>query len=112
MTQILVAIHHADDYDPSVAEGDAMSRDIDAIDDEVKAAGVRVFVGGLQPAGSAASLRAQPDGEVLTSSGPYLKTKEHVGACGCWKPRTWTWRLPAGAGPVAYRAKAKVRPFH
>jgi hypothetical protein len=64
------------------------------------------------PTGSAASLRAQPDGEVLTSSGPYLKTKEHVRACGCWKPRTWTWRLPAGAGPVACRAKVKVRPFH
>jgi hypothetical protein len=28
MTQYLVAIHHPDDYDPSVAEDEAMDRDI------------------------------------------------------------------------------------
>ncbi|MFZ1049678.1 MAG: hypothetical protein WBP65_13345 [Candidatus Sulfotelmatobacter sp.] len=49
MTQYLVAIHHPDDYDPS-AEDEAMSRDIDALNDEMVAAGVRIFVGGLSPA--------------------------------------------------------------
>jgi hypothetical protein len=44
MTQYLVAIHHPDDYDPS-AEDEAMSRDIDALNDEMVAAGVRIFVG-------------------------------------------------------------------
>jgi len=48
MTQYLVAIHHPDDDDPSI-EDEAMSHDIDALNDE-KAAGVRVFVGGLHPA--------------------------------------------------------------
>ncbi|ADE12551.1 YciI family protein [Sideroxydans lithotrophicus] len=72
MTQYLVAIHHPDDYDPSVAEDEAMSRDIDALNDEMKAAGVRVFVGGLRPASSAKSLRMQPDGRVLITEGPYL----------------------------------------
>jgi 3',5'-cyclic AMP phosphodiesterase CpdA len=48
MTQYLVAIHHPDDYDSAVAEDDAMSRDIDALNDEMKAAGVRIFVGGLR----------------------------------------------------------------
>jgi len=42
-----------------------MDRDIDALNDEMKAAGVRVFVGGLRPASSAKSLRAQPGGEVV-----------------------------------------------
>ena len=46
MTQYLVAIHHPNDYDPSV-ETEAMSRDIDALNDEMVAAGVRTFVGGL-----------------------------------------------------------------
>jgi hypothetical protein len=36
-----------------------MSRDIDALNDEMVAAGVRIFVGGLSPASSARSLRAQ-----------------------------------------------------
>ena len=59
MTQYLVAIHHPDDYDPSV-EDEAMHRDIDALNGEMKAAGVRIFVGGLQPASRATSLRPSP----------------------------------------------------
>ena len=46
MTQYLVAIHHPDDYDPSV-EDEAMYRDIDVLNEEMVAAGVRTFVGGL-----------------------------------------------------------------
>jgi hypothetical protein len=113
MTQYLVAIHHPHDYDPSVAEDEAMSRDIDALNDEMKVAGVRVFVGGLQPASSAMSLRAQPDGEVLTTRGLYLKTKEHVG--GFWVleaadiGEALAWGRKAA---VACRAPVEVRPFH
>src|ERR1700730_2968420 len=77
MTQYLVAIHLPDDFDPSTAD-EAMSRDIDALNDEMVAAGVRIFVGGLLPARSAKSLRAQPDGKVLIPDGPYLETKEHI----------------------------------
>lgn len=36
MTQYWVAIHHPDGYDPSVAEDEAMSRDIKALNDEMK----------------------------------------------------------------------------
>src|SRR5205085_10097357 len=82
MTQYLVAIHLPDDYDPAVAEDEAMHRDIDALNDEMKAAGVRIFVGGLQPAGSAKSLRAKPDGQVRITDGPYIEAKEHIG--GFW----------------------------
>ena len=81
MTQYLVAIHHPDDFDPSAVD-EATSRDIDALNDEMVAAGVRIFVGGLSPASSARSLRAQPDGKVLITDGPYLETKEHIG--GFW----------------------------
>ncbi len=49
MTRYLVAIHHPYDCDPS-AEDEAMDRDIDALNDEMVAAGVRIFVGGLQAA--------------------------------------------------------------
>lgn len=113
MTQYLVAIHHPDDYDPAVAEDQAMARAIDALNDEMKAAGVRIFVGGLRPASSATSLRAQPDGAVLTSDGPYLKTREHVG--GFWVldvanlDAALAWGRKA---VVACRAPVEVRPFH
>src|SRR5271156_274682 len=82
MPQYLVAIHRPDGYDPAVAEDEAMSRDIDALNDEMKAAGVRIFVGGLHPASSAKSLRAQPHGKVLITDGTYLETKEHI--CVLW----------------------------
>ena len=64
MTQYLVAIYHPNNYDPSVGT-EAMSRDIDTLNEEMVAAGVRVFVGGLSPTSSAKSLRAQPNGKVL-----------------------------------------------
>ena len=81
MTQYLVAVQHPDGYDGSL-EGEAMMRDIHALNKEMDAAGVRVFAGGLQSANNAKSLRAQPDGKVLITDGPYLETKEHIG--GLW----------------------------
>jgi hypothetical protein len=94
-------------------EDEAMSRDIDALNDEMKAAGVRIFVGGLHPASSARSLRAQADGKVLITDGPYLETKEHVG--GFWVleavnlEEALAWGRKAA---VACRAPVEVRPFH
>jgi len=81
MPQYLVAIHHPDGYDGSL-EGEAMMRDIHALNREMIAAGARVFVAGLSAASNAKSLRAQPDGKVLVTDGPYLETKEHIG--GFW----------------------------
>jgi hypothetical protein len=112
MAQYLVAIHHPDDYDPSV-ETEAMSRDIHALNREMVAAGVRVFVGGLSPARRTKSLRAQPDGKVLITDGPYLETKEHIG--GFWVleaadlDEALAWGRKAA---VACRAPVEVRAIH
>jgi len=111
MTQYLVAIHHPDDYDPSV-ETEAMSRDIDALNDEMKAAGVRIFVGGLSPASSARSLRTQPDGKVLITDGPYVETKEHIGGFWVLEAANLDDALVWGRKAViACRAPVEVRPF-
>jgi hypothetical protein len=75
MKQFLVAIHHPDDYDPSL-EGEAMARDIDVLNEEMEAAGARIFAGGLSAAGSAKSLRAQPGGKVRITDGPHLETRK------------------------------------
>ena len=90
-----------------------MDRDIDALNDEMKAAGVRIFVGGLHPASSAKSLRAHPGGKVLITDGPYLETKEHIG--GFWVleavdlNEALAWGRKAA---VACRAPVEVRPFN
>lgn len=111
MTQYLVAIHHPDNYDASL-EDEAMDRDIDVLNDEMKAAGVRVFVGGLRPASSAKSLRAQPDGKVLITDGPYLETKEHIGGFWVLEAADLDEALAWGRkAVVACRAPVEVRPF-
>jgi hypothetical protein len=46
MTQYLVAIHHPDNFDPST-ESEAMMRDVDLLNEEMEAAGARVFARGL-----------------------------------------------------------------
>ena len=74
----LVAGYLPDDFDPSTVT-EAMIRDMGVLNDEMEAAGVRVLGLGLSPASSAKSLRAQPDGKVLITDGPYMETKEHVG---------------------------------
>src|SRR6266699_6113550 len=78
MPQYLVAGYLPDDFDPSQAD-EATGREIHALNKEMIAAGVRKFACGL---GSAKSLRAQTDGGVLITDGPYLETKEHIG--GFW----------------------------
>jgi hypothetical protein len=103
--------NHDDNFDPSL-EDKAMERDIDTLNEEMVAAGVRVFVGGLRPISSAKSLRAQPDGKVLITDGPYLETKEHIG--GFWVlevsdlEEALAWGRKA---VVACRAPVEVRPF-
>ena len=111
MPQYLVAIHHPDNYDPSV-EDEAMHRDIDALNEEMIAAGVRTFVGGLHAVSKAKSLRAQPDGKVLITDGPYIEAKEHIG--GFWVleaadlDEALAWGRKAA---VACRAPVEVRAF-
>jgi hypothetical protein len=111
MTQYLVAIHHPDDYDPSI-EDEAMHRDIDVLNDEMVAAGVRIFVGGLLPASRAKSLRARPGAEILITDGPYLETKEHVGGFWVLEAANLDEALAWGRkAAVACRAPVEVRPF-
>ena len=111
MPQYLVAIHHPDGYDGSL-EGEEMMRDIDALNEEMQAAGARLFAGGLRPVSDARSLRKQPDGKVLTTDGPYLETKEHIG--GFWILECADMDEALGWGRkavVACRAPVEVRPF-
>ncbi len=111
MTQYLVAIYHPDDYDPSV-ETEAMTNEIHALNREMMAAGARKFACGLSAASSAKSLRAQPNGKVLVTDGPYVETKEHIG--GFWVleaadlDEALAWGRKAA---VACRAPVEVRPI-
>jgi hypothetical protein len=111
MPQYLVAIHHPDDFDPSTVT-EATIRDIDVLNEELKAAGVRMFAGGLSSASDAKSLRAQPNGKVVVTDGPYLETKEHVGGLWILKAANLDEALAWGRKAVlACRAPVEVRLF-
>ncbi|KLD66184.1 YciI family protein [Dyella japonica] len=111
MPQYLVAIHHPDNYDPSL-EDEAMINDIHALNREMIAAGARLFAGGLESPGKARSLRKQAGGQVVATDGPYTEAKEHVG--GFWileaadidEAQAWGRKAV-----IACRAPVEVRAF-
>ena len=111
MAQYLVAIHLPDNFDPSQSDP-AMMEDIHALNRDMIADGVRLFAGGLFPASKAKSMRAERDGKLLTTDGPYLEAKEHVG--GFWilecadLEQALAWGRKA---VVACRAPVEVREF-
>jgi hypothetical protein len=116
MPQYLVAVQHPENYDSSL-EGEAMIRDISALNKEMEAAGARFFAGGLESASRAKSLRKQSDGKVSITDGPYLETKEHIG--GFWilecadMDEALAWGRKAVVAcrvPVEVRAFLKIRP--
>lgn len=112
MPQYLVAIHHPDNYDSSV-EDEAMTRDIDVLNEEMIAAGARFFAGGLRSPSQAKSLRAQPGGKVLVTDGPYIESKEHIGGFWILNAADMDEALEWGRKAViACRAPVEVRPFH
>ncbi|MGA8676129.1 MAG: YciI family protein [Candidatus Acidiferrales bacterium] len=111
MPQYLVAIHHPDTFDSST-ESEATVRAIDALNEELAAAGVVVFLGGLNPIRQAKSLRAQPDGKVVTTDGPYLETKEHIGGFWVLEVASMDEALAWGRRAViACRTPVEVREF-
>jgi len=62
-------------------EPEALARiieDVTVVDQEMRAAGVWVFAGGLYPPDRATVLRPKGD-EVLLTDGPFAEGKEHVG---------------------------------
>ena len=111
--KFLVAIHHRDDFDAAAVEDKAMALAIDDLNDEMVAAGVRVFVGGLHRAHTAKSLRAQPNGEIAIIDGAYLQTDEHVAGFWVLEAASMDEALEWGRkAVVACQAPVEVRQFH
>ena len=121
MPQYLLTIHRPNNYNPALAEDDAMRQAIDHLNDEMVAAGIRIFVGGLQSPTTAKSVLPHPSGHTVAHTtaqptithGPYLQTPEHIGGL-------WVLDLPtidhalswATKAALACRAPVEVRPFH
>jgi hypothetical protein len=78
MTRYLLSVYQPDGPAPDPAILEPIMQDVDALDREMRDAGVWVFAGGLHDPGTATVVRHQ-DGELLITDGPYAEGKEHIG---------------------------------
>ena len=74
----LLSIYQPDGPPPPPEFLDKVMRDVNAWRHEMQAAGVWVFSGGLHPPSTATVLRHK-DGQLLTTDGPFIEGKEHLG---------------------------------
>ncbi len=79
MPQYLLGMYQPDGVVPPPEYLAPIMAELDAIGQEMKAAGAWVFAGGLHDASSATVLKSQDDGEVLVTDGPFAEGKEHLG---------------------------------
>ncbi|MBT2596364.1 YciI family protein [Arthrobacter sp. ISL-72] len=78
MPQYLLSIYQPDGPVPDAEFLEPIMRELDGLNQEMKAAGAWVFAAGLHPADTATVLRPQGD-EVLITDGPFTEGKEHIG---------------------------------
>lgn len=78
MNQYLISIYQPDGGVPAPEILEPIMRDIEALNTELREAGAWVFAGGLFPPSTATVLRLK-ESEVLTTDGPYVEGKEHLG---------------------------------
>ena len=78
MKQYLLSVYQPEGDPPPPAILEPIMRDVDALVQEIKAAGAWVFNGGLH-APSTATVVQFRDGEVLMTDGPFAEGKEYLG---------------------------------
>jgi hypothetical protein len=81
VTQYLISIYQPDGEPPPPEFLEAVGRKLHVLNQELKAAGAWVFTGGLHAPSTATVVRLR-DKDFLTTDGPYIEGKEHIG--GFW----------------------------
>ncbi len=78
MNQYLLSVYQPDGPAPDPEFLEPIMRDLNALNEEMRKAGVWVFTAGLHAPETATVVRASGD-EVLVTDGPYTEGKEHLG---------------------------------
>jgi hypothetical protein len=74
----MLAMHQPVGGQPAPEVLAPIMKDLSAVREEMKAAGVWVFDGGLHEPEASTVVRVR-DGELITTDGPYAEGKEHLG---------------------------------
>ena len=78
MKQYLLTVYQPDRDPPSADALAEITRDVLAVDQELRSAGAWVFSGGLHAPSTATVVHPRRDGMPMTD-GPYVEGKEHIG---------------------------------
>jgi len=78
MKQYLLSVYQPEGDPGPEVDLERIDRELRALNDEMRAAGAWVFANGLHPASTATVVQVK-DGDLLTTDGPYIEAKEHVG---------------------------------
>ena len=113
MTQYLMSVWMVEGTEPYASDEEMQQayKDVDAFNEELKAAGNWVFAGGLHPASTATVVKVD-GGEVITTDGPFAETKEQLGGFWVVEAKDLDDALALAArATVACKAPVEVRPF-
>jgi hypothetical protein len=113
MKTYLLAVYPPDEGSdpPSHEDLSKIMEDVNAIREDMKAAGVWVFSGGLDSPSRSTVLRRR-GGKLLTTDGPFVESKEHIGGVTIVQVAdiddalTWARKLVEATG-----LSVEVRPF-
>lgn len=111
MTHYLLTIYQPDGEPPPPEILEPVMRELNAMNQDLKSAGAWVFSRGLHAPSTATVVRVR-DGELVTTDGPYVESKEHVG--GFWIINAPDLDAALGWARRAARATTlpiEVRPF-
>ena len=78
MKQYLLSVYQPDGEPPPADVLAEITRDVRAVDEELRSAGAWVFSGGLHASSIATVVDPRRDGVPMTD-GPYVEGKEHIG---------------------------------
>ena len=112
MNQYLLSIcYPAGATQPPPAALERIMKDVRAVSQEMKDAGVWVFAAGLHDPSTATVVHVK-NGEVLTTDGPFIESKEHIGGFSVIKAADLDAALKWGARlSLAVTVPVEVRPL-
>lgn len=80
MSQYLISVIEPTGYGiPEPEDLERIMKNVQAVDADMREAGVWVFAGGLHAPDTATTLRPGGNGELVVTDGPFAESKEHIG---------------------------------
>lgn len=112
MAQYLLSVYVDEGATPPADdEMEQIYKDVDTLNEKLRASGAWVFAGGLHPSDIATVVRVE-DNEVMTTDGPFAEAKEQLGGFWVIEADDLDAALALAAeGAVACRGPIEVRPF-